>query len=376
MFCSSPVPTRPRSMSPIGDSPGPLKIREDPMSPLSDHEVSNPNLSSQEDPQQHYCLKWNNYQTNLTSVFDHLLQTEAFVDVTLTSEGQVIKCHKVVLSACSPYFQSLLSGNPSQHPIVILRDIPWSDLKYIVEYMYRGEINVSQDELPSVLKSSEALNIRGLVDFRSRSQDEFSGPNKDVELKRCSNKGPPPLMDFRPHKRKRASSSSLEEDPNGLDPSSLTRSVPTEAYSQPTRDDCSTLGVGFPLGPPSMSSSFHTRVSHPSRSPSSTQSTPQIGHSGSSLSMSKTKSQITDDLSDVKPGIMELIQEERRVSTEYHNWTTTCCSVFFLSYALERATDYSRVSVNGSKGGSSRWRVIVENANDKWKRRLIFPKSD
>ncbi|XP_059089791.1 protein bric-a-brac 1-like isoform X2 [Tigriopus californicus] len=329
MFRASPIPPRPRSPPPQEGSPGPLKINEDPMSPRSEHDA-NPISSSQDkdDPQQHYCLKWNNYQTNLTSVFDHLLQTEAFVDVTLTSEGQVIKCHKVVLSACSPYFQSLLSGNPSQHPIVILRDIPWADLKYIVEYMYRGEINVGQDELPSVLKSSEALNIRGLVDFRSSNQGQLSSPNKDVELKPCSNKGPPPLIDFRPHKRKRTSSSSFDE-PNVISPS-LSRPEPTDPHSPyHTREDCSALEMGLPLGPPSMSSSFQTRTSHPARSPSSSQSTPQGAHSAagsSSHSISKPKNQIpSDDLSDVKPGIMELIQEERRAklleaSQITHSW--------------------------------------------------------
>ena len=44
---------------------------------------------------QQYCLRWNNYQSNLTLVFDQLLQNEAFVDVTLTTGGRSIKCHKV-----------------------------------------------------------------------------------------------------------------------------------------------------------------------------------------------------------------------------------------------------------------------------------------
>ena len=67
---------------------------------------------------QQYCLRWNNYQTNLTAVFDQLLQKESFVDVTLTTdEGHAVKCHKVVLSACSSYFASLLADNPSRHPV-------------------------------------------------------------------------------------------------------------------------------------------------------------------------------------------------------------------------------------------------------------------
>ena len=92
----------------------------------------------------HLCLRWNNYQSNLTSVFDQLLQNETFVDVTLAADGHAIKAHRMVLSACSPYFQALFFDNPCQHPIVILKDTRWSELKAIVEYMYRGEISVAQ----------------------------------------------------------------------------------------------------------------------------------------------------------------------------------------------------------------------------------------
>ena len=37
-------------------------------------------------PQQ-YCLRWNNHQHNLLSVFEDLLHNEAFVDVTLACDG-------------------------------------------------------------------------------------------------------------------------------------------------------------------------------------------------------------------------------------------------------------------------------------------------
>ena len=50
---------------------------------------------------QHYCLRWNNYQSNMTSVFHQLLQTEAFVDVTLACNEASLKAHKVLSTACS-----------------------------------------------------------------------------------------------------------------------------------------------------------------------------------------------------------------------------------------------------------------------------------
>ena len=62
-------------------------------------------------PQQ-YCLRWNNHQHNLLSVFEDLLNHEAFVDVTLACDGLNLKAHKMVLSACSPYFQSMFYNTP------------------------------------------------------------------------------------------------------------------------------------------------------------------------------------------------------------------------------------------------------------------------
>jgi len=126
---------------------------------------SSPSNSSSSSP--HLCLRWNNYQSNLTSVFDQLLQNETFVDVTLAADGHAIKAHRMVLSACSPYFQHLFFDNPCQHPIVILKDTRWPELKAIVEYMYRGEISVAQEELSSLLRVAETLKIRGLSELNS-----------------------------------------------------------------------------------------------------------------------------------------------------------------------------------------------------------------
>lgn len=60
---------------------------------------------------EHFCLKWNNHQTTLVSVFDKLLECESLVDCTLAADGRYMKAHKVVLSACSSYLEvSILSG--------------------------------------------------------------------------------------------------------------------------------------------------------------------------------------------------------------------------------------------------------------------------
>lgn len=114
---------------------------------------------------QQYCLRWNNHQPNFISVFSSLLNSESLVDVTLAAEGKHLQAHKVVLSACSSYFQSLFTINPCQHPIVILKDVKFVDLKIMVDFMYYGEVNVSQEQLPYILKTAEMLKIKGLAEI-------------------------------------------------------------------------------------------------------------------------------------------------------------------------------------------------------------------
>ncbi|XP_067128988.1 sex determination protein fruitless-like [Centruroides vittatus] len=109
------------------------------------------------------CLKWKDHQTNMLTGFEELLTSEALVDVTLACEGQSLRVHKVILSAFSPFFQKLLLENPCKHPIVILNGIKYTELRTIVDFMYRGEVNVNQDQLTALLQTAESLKVKGLT---------------------------------------------------------------------------------------------------------------------------------------------------------------------------------------------------------------------
>ncbi|XP_073976554.1 uncharacterized protein isoform X3 [Rhodnius prolixus] len=131
---------------------------------------------------QQFCLRWNNHQSTLISVFDNLLESGTLVDCTLAAEGQYLKAHKVVLSACSPFFEGLFSQHYEKHPIIILKDVTFSELKAMLDYMYRGEVNISQEQLGTFLKAAESLQIKGLTD--NSSSGLGSGNNGVQELHR------------------------------------------------------------------------------------------------------------------------------------------------------------------------------------------------
>lgn len=117
----------------------------------------------------------------MQATFPSLLNNEQFVDVTLACEGRSIKCHKVMLSACSSYFEELLSQNPCQHPIVFMRDLKFWEVQALVEFMYSGEVNVAQEKLPSLLAAAEALQIKGLTGPSSTSSNHDDDPTGSGE---------------------------------------------------------------------------------------------------------------------------------------------------------------------------------------------------
>lgn len=104
-------------------------------------------------PQQ-YCLRWKYHHSNLQNMFSQLLDRGCFCDVTLACEGQTIKAHRVVLCACSTYFDSILTNcNIEKDPIIIMRDCKFADVKCLIEFMYKGEINVEHvSAMPIVFK--------------------------------------------------------------------------------------------------------------------------------------------------------------------------------------------------------------------------------
>lgn len=85
------------------------------------------------------------------------------VDVTFACDGKKIGAHKLVLYSCSPYFKDLLKDNPANsHPIFYMNNVKFDVLKAILEYMYLGEVHITNENLKDFIKTAEALQIRGL----------------------------------------------------------------------------------------------------------------------------------------------------------------------------------------------------------------------
>ena len=108
------------------------------------------------------CLNWNDFKDLVKVSFEELRTDTDFTDVTLACEDQSIKAHKVVLSACSPFFKKLLKSCQHPQPLIYLKGMKARSLTAIIDFLYLGEANVYQEELEDFLAQAEELQLKGL----------------------------------------------------------------------------------------------------------------------------------------------------------------------------------------------------------------------
>ena len=120
------------------------------------------------------CLQWNDFQENIKGAFENMRENNDFADVTLVCEdGQQVEAHKVILAASSPFFQKLLGRNKHPHPLIYMRGMKSEDLLAIVDFLYRGEANVFQENLDSFLAVAEELQLKGLMGKTGEKVNDF-----------------------------------------------------------------------------------------------------------------------------------------------------------------------------------------------------------
>jgi len=119
-----------------------------------------------------FNLEWNDFDICTRKTFQNLLSDQDFTDITLACVGnKQIKAHKVILSACSPFFRNLILSNPHQHPLVYLRGVKYSDLLSIIQFIYLGQTQVEQNNFDTFMLTAKELEIKGLItDLNNREK--------------------------------------------------------------------------------------------------------------------------------------------------------------------------------------------------------------
>ncbi|KAK8752274.1 hypothetical protein OTU49_017496 [Cherax quadricarinatus] len=108
-------------------------------------------------------LYWNNHKTTFCHILSTLREKERYTDATLACDGKFYPVHKLVLSTCSAYFESMFEHTPCKHPVIVLKDVKPDELEALLSYMYAGVVSVAQNDLSRLIKAAEMLQIKGLA---------------------------------------------------------------------------------------------------------------------------------------------------------------------------------------------------------------------
>lgn len=104
-------------------------------------------------------LKWNNFPAAVSSSLESLRNGGDLVDTSLWCEGRCFKAHRVVLSACSHYFRQIFLEVAAPNVQIILSHVPHQDIDLILQFIYSGEVSLSEPQLASFLKTAEILKV-------------------------------------------------------------------------------------------------------------------------------------------------------------------------------------------------------------------------
>ena len=118
-----------------------------------------------------FCLKWNDFESNISSSFRDLRHDNELFDMTLACEdGRKFEAHKVILATSSPFFQRILRDNKHSHLLIYMKGMKCDDLTAIVDFVYFGEANVYQENLGSFLAIAEELQLNIKMDQMRKSK--------------------------------------------------------------------------------------------------------------------------------------------------------------------------------------------------------------
>ena len=111
-----------------------------------------------------FCLKWNDFQSNVSNSFSLLRNEDYLHDVTIvTDDNEQTTAHKLVLSASSEYFENIFKKNKHSHPLLCLEGVNSKDIRNIMDYIYNGELQIFQEDLDRFLNVAQRLKIEGLL---------------------------------------------------------------------------------------------------------------------------------------------------------------------------------------------------------------------
>ena len=132
--------------------------------------------------QEKFKLTWHTYTDHLREMLHDMKDSNELTDVTLVSEDKKqFKAHKVVLSASSPVFKSIISDYSLALPIIYLRGIQSYEIESILQFIYLGQATFYKDRMNEFLSVAKSLEIKE-IKKESPENEEFATTEFEMKI--------------------------------------------------------------------------------------------------------------------------------------------------------------------------------------------------
>lgn len=153
-----------------------------------------------------FCLKWNDFHSNVSKSFATIRNDVALQDVTLIgNDHKKVSAHRLVLSACSEVFRDLFQSMPHSNPYLYLDSFDSQEILLVLDYIYQGEVQIHQENLNRFLELADKLKLEGLQDNGGNADDSEIAVDEDEKLIRKETK-----QDITDRKPKRSTSTIMQ----------------------------------------------------------------------------------------------------------------------------------------------------------------------
>ena len=134
--------------------------------------------------QAEYLLEQKDFLSNYVGSFQQLKEDKELLDVTLACEDETVEAHKVVLSACSPFFRNVFKKATHVNPFIYLKGVSHKDLVALLDYIYTGQTKVLAEDVDRFIQVGKDLQVKGLAD----EEDEVIENTKDKKARKTKKK--------------------------------------------------------------------------------------------------------------------------------------------------------------------------------------------
>ena len=110
-------------------------------------------------------ITFNEHNTLLGERVQKLFLSEEFSDASVLCCGELLPIHRIVISNYSEYFDDLIEKSSSNtQKIVKIKEYKLDVVKALLEFMYKGKIEIPIHKLDKLVELGKVLKVKGLVD--------------------------------------------------------------------------------------------------------------------------------------------------------------------------------------------------------------------